>query len=346
VKGLSGEDAVRALRFVAEAETLVGDEPCSEALLLELGTIVEAGWVAYSELDWVGRRLAFAVDRPGNDYGWPPIPETEQFYWANIADTHPLRRASLSGRVGALRFSDFGARSELTRTPLYNDWMRPHGVEHTVDVAIRSPVGLLRTFHFDRAAGRDFSDRERDLLDALEPHLARLAEVVRTRRLLVAALEELETASPEASLGVVLIGHGGELEFASEPARRLLHHYFPAARPERLPHPVAAWLESGGETLTRARDDRRLTISRSGDRLLLEEHDVRVALTTREQEVLTWVAQGKTNGEIAQILWVTPSTVRKHLEHVYAKLGVSTRTAAAAQAFGLTRPVSVRQRES
>ena len=58
-------------------------------------------------------------------------------------------------------------------------------------------------------------------------------------------------------------------------------------------------------------------------------------LTAREHEVLSWVARGKTNAEIAQVLWLTPNTVRKHLENVYAKLGVGTRTAAVARVFGL-----------
>jgi DNA-binding CsgD family transcriptional regulator len=57
-------------------------------------------------------------------------------------------------------------------------------------------------------------------------------------------------------------------------------------------------------------------------------------LTAREREVLTWVARGKTNPEIAELLWVAPSTVRKHLENVYAKLGVKTRTAAVASFLG------------
>jgi hypothetical protein len=52
-------------------------------------------------------------------------------------------------------------------------------------------------------------------------------------------------------------------------------------------------------------------------------------------EVISWVARGKTNAEIAQILWLAPSTVRKHLENVYAKLGVRTRTAAVATFLGL-----------
>jgi len=53
-----------------------------------------------------------------------------------------------------------------------------------------------------------------------------------------------------------------------------------------------------------------------------------LGLTRREQEILAWVTQGKTNPEVAQVLWLAPSTVRKHLENVYAKLGVHTRTAA------------------
>ena len=57
-------------------------------------------------------------------------------------------------------------------------------------------------------------------------------------------------------------------------------------------------------------------------------------LTAREWEVLEWVAEGKTNKEIARVLWLAPSTVRKHLENVYLKLGVSTRTGAVARALG------------
>lgn len=53
-------------------------------------------------------------------------------------------------------------------------------------------------------------------------------------------------------------------------------------------------------------------------------------LTAREREIVQLVAEGKTNAEIAAELWVAPSTVKKHLEHVYEKLGVGRRTAAAA----------------
>lgn len=59
--------------------------------------------------------------------------------------------------------------------------------------------------------------------------------------------------------------------------------------------------------------------------------DLHVALTRREREILGWVEAGKTNPEIAEILWISPLTVRKHLENTYEKLGVRTRTAAVAR---------------
>jgi DNA-binding CsgD family transcriptional regulator len=52
-------------------------------------------------------------------------------------------------------------------------------------------------------------------------------------------------------------------------------------------------------------------------------------LTDREREVMRWVSAGKTNRDIAEILGARVRTVEKHLERVYAKLGVETRTAAA-----------------
>ena len=75
-------------------------------------------------------------------------------------------------------------------------------------------------------------------------------------------------------------------------------------------------------------------MERLDDALLVEEHDVG-RLTAREREVLAWVAHGKRNAEVAELLCLSPATVRTHLENVYAKLGVNTRTAAVAHFFGL-----------
>ena len=52
----------------------------------------------------------------------------------------------------------------------------------------------------------------------------------------------------------------------------------------------------------------------------------------RETEVLSWLAKGKTNRDIGEILGMSHRTVNKHLEHIFEKLGVETRSAAAALA--------------
>ena len=52
------------------------------------------------------------------------------------------------------------------------------------------------------------------------------------------------------------------------------------------------------------------------------------ALTPREGDVMHWLACGKTDADIAALLAISPRTVHKHLEHIYEKLGVETRTAA------------------
>lgn len=70
---------------------------------------------------------------------------------------------------------------------------------------------------------------------------------------------------------------------------------------------------------------------RTPDNIVVES----LGLTRREVEVLAWVTNGKTNIEIGLILGRSPKTVQKHLEHIFEKLGVATRTAAAVRAIGL-----------
>ena len=56
---------------------------------------------------------------------------------------------------------------------------------------------------------------------------------------------------------------------------------------------------------------------------------LRAGLTAREAEVLRWIASGKSDAQIGAILGTSPRTVQKHLQHLYEKLGVENRTAAA-----------------
>jgi DNA-binding CsgD family transcriptional regulator len=327
---LTARDAEHVLRFVATAEELGGDDPFTPEVLEELGHLVEADHIAYCELDRVRQRERLGVSRPGDEEGEPDVS-----YW-EITDEHPVCSRHNGGFFGALKLSDFASLKALRKSRIYALWFRPGGVERELNVAIPSPPWHTKTFLFDRELGRrDFTERDRLVLDLLQPHFARLWHGARVRRQLRAALESLEGSSEQDGRAVILLGAGGVIEFESPAARRLLREYFGANGRREISAPILEWFESGSPTLARRRGEHRLTISRAGSTLLLEEARDELALTSRERQVLAWVARGKTNSEVAQILWVTPATVRKHLENVYAKLGVHTRTAAVTRFLGV-----------
>ena len=83
-----------------------------------------------------------------------------------------------------------------------------------------------------------------------------------------------------------------------------------------------------------AEDEWLLVLTESSNGAAIEALSLQFRLTAREAEVLYWVAQGKTNRDIGDILGTRPKTITKHLEHVFEKLGVETRTAAAARVLG------------
>jgi DNA-binding NarL/FixJ family response regulator len=89
--------------------------------------------------------------------------------------------------------------------------------------------------------------------------------------------------------------------------------------------------ESGGD------DEWLVVMTESSDETTIEALGLALKLTAREAEVLYWVVQGKTNRDIGAILGTSPRTVHKHLEHVFGKLGVETRTAAASMAMARVR---------
>jgi DNA-binding CsgD family transcriptional regulator len=134
--------------------------------------------------------------------------------------------------------------------------------------------------------------------------------------------------------------------------RRELWYYL--ARPKGIEDGLCLWLDVPGDpdlhrimVATRRRDgfgDRDLRVLE-----LLTPHLIRLytraalrrkkpqgleMLTPREREVIALVAAGRTNRETARYLWISPHTVRAHLEHIFEKLEVTTRAAAVARVLG------------
>jgi DNA-binding CsgD family transcriptional regulator len=173
------------------------------------------------------------------------------------------------------------------------------------------------------------------VLDLLQPHFGRLWRAAQTRRRLQAVLTALDWESEQEGRGVIVLTAGGGIEAVSPTAHRLVREFFGASRETNLPPALADWIESSAQTMQRHDKERHLRIDRSGDALLLQATRDNLGLTARDRQILAWVARGKTNPEIARTLWIAPTTVSKHLENIYAKLGVRTRTAAVARFLGV-----------
>jgi len=327
---LHARDLEGALRFVHEAAAETGPDPFPAHVVETLRLLVGSEWASYCELDRSRKQVLALVEAPVPD----PIEDDDEVFWG-IVDHHPLCRAQRVGRFEPLKITDFQTVREFRRTEVYADWFRPSGTAYELEVAIPSALDHTKTFLFDDGR-RDFTERDRALLALLQPHLVQLYRAAEVRRFADSARAVLEDGRDLGDRGLMIVNARGVIEAGTPLAWRLLVDYaaqrgliewLEAARAGRGVAPLT--IEGPSGTLVAELDRRG-----AAEVVLLEERTATGALSTRELEVLRHVADGLRNAEIAEALWVSPATVRKHLENIYVKLGVHTRTAAVAHLRG------------
>ncbi|MEM9763989.1 MAG: response regulator transcription factor [Pseudomonadota bacterium] len=212
-------------------------------------------------------------------------------------------------------------------------------------------TGLSDSAHVVRgleAGGVDYVTKPVDP-DAL---IARIAVHVANARIIAEARTALDTAGRS----VMAFSENGRMQWATPRAQDLVGRYVEPTAPEAAL--VGAWTsriadqpvsavrplelplvpeDDGGVALVylgRTTSGALLTrVSPRRTQAPGEELARRLGLTPREGEVLGWLADGKANRDIAAILSLSPRTVNKHLEQIYAKLQVENRTAAVALAL-------------
>jgi DNA-binding CsgD family transcriptional regulator len=159
----------------------------------------------------------------------------------------------------------------------------------------------------------------------------------------------------------------GARKFSDFLSRREFHRlglYQEVARPLGIEYTMRLWLDPRGAGGARLEFDAAASDFRERDRAVLDlllphlmqlrrnaaarrrrtralpPHGSAEPLTAREGEILELVAEGRRNAEIAELLWISPGTVRKHLDNAYEKLGVHTRTGAVAALRRLGAPLA------
>jgi DNA-binding response OmpR family regulator/DNA-binding CsgD family transcriptional regulator len=228
--------------------------------------------------------------------------------------------------------------------------LRAHIVTRAIPIIFMT--GLTEAEHLVAAFGAGGTDYVTKPVRQSEV-LARIGAHLNTARLMNQARSALD-AFGNAMLAVT--PGDSRIVWQTPLARQWMQKYFTlpgTAAHTETPAALEAWLAGGAAApLTIARAASRLVFSLAdgggGEQrmiVLREESDsARVQalmalfrLTRRESEVLHWAMMGKTNRDIGAILGTSPRTVNKHLEHVFSKLGVETRTAAAALALNRLR---------
>jgi len=314
---------------------------------------------SYNELDGASGQ-AISLWAP---LDYRPLPDVSSILGRYAHQIPMLRHFEQTGDGRPRKFTDFMTSGQYHRLDIYNEMYRPGGVPYAISMAL----GLAGQRTLALALGRkhrDFTERDRAFLTLVQPHLR---QAFGNARAVTRLHEELATragAVEELTQGVLAADRRGRIQWASDRARRLLVSYGLQREPgrETLPAQVRAWLQAqesefaGPDRVPRpatllvvegASGRLQIRLVRQGDHriVFLEEQrsDVQVealaplGLSPREAEILSWVAQGKTNSEIGTIVGISERTVQKHLERVYLRLGVENRHAAMTLAWQAAR---------
>lgn len=260
---LSRTDLASVLDFLGDVAGLESDDACSSELQARLHDLVRCDSSIYQEFEVSTRRFCLLTGfGSSGPYRWdstsgePPESKPEdEVYW-RLGPCPIVHYRIREHGLEAIRMSDVIPLRHFRESPLYQEYFRPSGIGHMLDLGLPERSQRQRSLLLFRRQGEsDFTERDRAVLEMLRPHLYRCETHAILRR-------QLEDAHREYGTGE-------------------------------------------------------------------QEDDVYADLTPREREIIELVAQGKTNAEIATELWVAPSTVKKHLEHIYKKVGVGRRAAAA-----------------
>jgi DNA-binding CsgD family transcriptional regulator len=246
----ASEQDLRALAAIVSQDRpdLPDGEGLPPSLLADLMSQIRCDAISLERFD-TGRQINGVLQDTDTDD--PEITENfARMFWTHYWDcqhcSYPIRTGDLRSVV---KPSDFYSARQWHSTGMYIDCIRPQGLEHHLMLALpelpepaAGPGRYLRLV-LHRGPGPDFSERDRELLVLLRPHL-----------------------------------HQAYLDA------------------ERRRHPVPR-------------------------------------LTPRQNDLLRLLAAGHTNAQIARRLGISEATVRTHLENIYDRLGVSSRTAAVTRAY-------------
>lgn len=349
--GLTARETRQALDVIRDLYSLRTKEQFAAHAVRAIHRLIHADVVSYNEIDTARGTAAF-VYSPEEP---PDIPQAQEILGQHA---HQLPVRSYPQRTGntghAIKISDLLSRQDFRRTDLYQELYKPLRIPFTMSLPLilQGPKRVNIGHHREH---RDFSERERRVINCLAPHLLQAYRNASLFSRLHGDVQDGHMALQAEGRALLTVLPQGEIRYHTDYGRELALRY--DLVDSKHPHRLMAWLRqrlpaasnplhtapsevSTHPPLAVTTSSGTLRISfaylNSQSFVLLKETRTTSArnalaqfgLTPREAEILEWVAKGKSNPEIGTILGISFRTVQKHLERVYSRLGVDNRHAA------------------
>lgn len=331
------DQLLESLRIIGEADGIVdfATRCCRELLRLVPGLSA-----SYNEANPAARRNFTILE--------PPVDPEAHARYAEVFRRHMLenpivRHFETTGEGGVTSWSDLDPSGKFFRTTLYRELYAPRGIRSEIAFLLPAPPGIQVALAVNRD-GTEFSAEERALLAELRVHLINIYRLVSHAE----AGRRRDAALADDGWSVVLVDDSGTVLESNEVAEAI-------GRAAGVDLSVGARLDSLWSAISGSLGDRwaisrstapvrmngdapfeaRLVRSPVGPHVLwlreprrLTEKDVEaLGLTTRQAQVALLLVDGCTNATIAKRLQLAPSTVRRHMEAIFDRLGVRSRAA-------------------
>jgi len=340
VERLTKKELRALLEFIKECYPICDLETFSQRVVSRLSKIVPAEFIPYNGVN--PRRRNVCAPYPHAAY----TPSQKEIFEPRVSE-HPVVI-----HHGKTRETTQGLFQHLK---LHNKFYPRLGVKCRIAPRLTREVAV-------NCKTKNLAGHDKLLFKLVNPHINqayRNAEMVSHMQ---QKLTLVDQGLYRLNVGLIFLAPDGKIRLATTWAMQQLTNYLGPRplRENRLPQSLLRWVKQQGAApkgkdaallprspLVLEREKKRLVIRLVSDfdqnLLMLEERPTTMQLQSlipfgvspREAQVLDWVAQGKTNKEIGVILDLSPRTVQKHLEHIYRKIYVERRTAAAAKAYEL-----------
>jgi len=299
------------------------------------------------------------------DLKWTPadvvmIPDGFSILAKHVDDNPVIPHFRETGNGSARMVSDFVSQRTFRARPLYQEFYKHYRISFHLITALSTSKHTTLTLAYHRGR-KDFSERDRRILNCLRPHVLQALQTAHSLSVLHQEASTRQVALASLNVPVLCTSANGSIIWVTSSCEDLLRKYGLTIRQSSLPSALLQWIQPlttpPNESLEVRQPLDPLAIPgpsgtlvvrycecSAGFILMFEERAasfslstlIHLGLTRRESEILCWVTQGKTNPEIGTILDISRRTVQKHLERIYARLGVENRTAAVGRLWELT----------